>query len=87
MTEKKMPIPGQKVGPPTEEELKAERQRAIDEKLKIIKDLNSIAFPISATVFTHGQTWTIRNKAFWKQLQGKDDHVQKFLLDYLSEQK
>lgn len=87
MAEKKMPIPGQNVGEPTEEELKNEMQRIVEEKRSIIADLNKIKYPLSATLFTHNGTWTIRNVAFWKALNKRDEDIIKFMEQYLIEKK
>lgn len=87
MAEKKMPIPGQPKGPPSPEELKAEQVRVVEEKKKIIQDLNKIKYPLSTTVFTHGQTWTIRNTAFWKAMQKRDEDIVEFMEKYLTDNK
>ena len=83
--EKEEKLDGIPTGPFTEEELKAEKERIAQEKIKIISDLNKIKYPINATVFTHGQSWTVRNEAFWKAMQQKDEDLLKFMHNYLSE--
>lgn len=85
--QEKVPIPGTPIGEMTPEELKAEQQRIVDEKLKIIKDLNSINYPISATVFTHHSTWTIRNIAFWNAMKNRDEKTIEFMEKYLTDNK
>lgn len=66
------------------EELKAERQRIAEEKKRIIAQLNEIKYPLSATVYTHGQPWSIRNITFWKNFQKRDEDIIKFLDEYLT---
>lgn len=87
MSETKMPVMGQKVGEMSPEELKAEQQRTVEEKKKIINDLNKIKYPLSVTVFSHHGTWTIRNKEFWKAMQKRDDQIVDFMEKYLTERK
>lgn len=72
---------------PEEVELTAHQLKEIREKKEIIKQLNDIKWAISATVFSHNMTWTIRNKAFWLSLKGKDEAVQEFIEKYLTEVK
>jgi len=69
----------------SQEELQANKQKTVTEKLKIIDDLNKMNVPVSATVFSHGQPWSIRNKAFWKELQGRDESIIKFMQQYLTD--
>lgn len=80
------PIPGQNLGF-TPEELEAEHVKIVKEKQKIIADLNKISYPLSVTVFSHGKSWTIRNIAFWKAMQEKDEKVVEFMETYLTESK
>lgn len=87
MAEQKQPIPGQKVGEPTLEELKANELKMVQEKKRIIDDLNKIAYPLSVTVFSHQQTWTIRNIAFWKAMQKRDTDITEFMEQYLQEKR
>ena len=86
MTKKTELIPGQNLGF-TPEELEAENQRLVKEKLKIIEDLNKIKYPLSVTVFAQNQTWTIRNLAFWKAMADRDEKIVEFMEKYLTEQK
>ena len=79
-------IPGQAMGF-TPEELEAETQRIVKEKLEIIKQLNAIKYPLNATVFGQNQSWTIRNKAFWVAMSDKDEKVIEFMEKYLSSEK
>jgi len=75
----------QKLGKFTPEELKAEEERIIIEKRSIIRDLNKINHPISATVFTHGRTWTIRNISFWQAMNKRDEEKKDFMEKYIKE--
>lgn len=70
-----------------EQELDARTLKEIEEKRSIIEALNQIKYPINATVFSHGMTWTMRNIAFWQSLKGKDEKVQEFIETYLTERK
>jgi hypothetical protein len=74
-------------GTEVSEEIKANHVKEVEEKLKIIKELNSIKYPISATVFTHGKSWTIRNESFWKSMQSRDGMLLEFMEKYLIEEK
>jgi len=69
------------------DELKSIAQKGIDEKLEIVANLNKIAYPLSVTVFSHGGPWTIRNIAFWKELQKGDENMLKFMTEFLTESK
>lgn len=71
----------------TAEELKSLQQKTVEEKLKLIGELNKIAIPLNVTVFSHGGPWTIRNKAFWKQMSQNDEEIVKFMHKFLTEQK
>lgn len=85
--EVEQPLIGVPEGGFTEEDLKAERLRIVEEKKKIIADLNKIQYPLNVTVFTHGAAWTVRNVAFWKAMQKRDEDVLDFMEKYLSENK
>lgn len=67
------------------EDLKAEQERIAIEKRSIIRDLNKIKHPISATIFTHGKTWTIRNIAFWQAMNKRDDEIVNFMETYTAD--
>jgi len=71
----------------TEEELKNAQEKITAEKLKIIKDLNKIKYPLSVTVFSHHGTWTIRNETFWQQLKKRDETMIDFMEKFLTEKK
>lgn len=75
------------VGKFTEEELKAQHEKIAQEKRSIMQDLNKIKYPLNVTVFTHGQSWSFRNKAFWDAMQKRDDEVLEFMETYLNEKK
>lgn len=75
------------IGEFTEEELKAERKRIVEEKISIIRDLNKIRYPLQVTVFAHGKPWSIRNEEFWKVFKKGDEDVMDFMLRYLMEEK
>jgi hypothetical protein len=85
MAEQKVPIPGVPVEA-SEEQLKAEKQRMVDERLKIIDQLNQIKLPLQVTVFSPQGPWTIRNVEFWKFLQQKDEQVTKYMEEYLAKE-
>lgn len=85
--EKAFPHNGIPIEEMTEEQLENERQRIVKEKMQIIGDLNKIKYPINATVFTHGSTWTIRNKSFWESMKRSDESVLEFMQNYLQERK
>lgn len=87
MTQKKVPIPGHPVGEMQQEVLLNEKQKMAEEKLAIIEEINKLSFPCNVTVFTHGESWTFRNSKFWKLMQKKDDDVNKFLVEYLTNTK
>ena len=80
-------IPGQFEGEFTEEKLLAENQRIAKDKKRLIGEFNKINTPLMVTVYDHGKPWTIRNKAFWKALQQRDDIMTEFMEKYLSEAK
>jgi hypothetical protein len=84
MSKQDMPLLGIPEGEFDEEAIKAERQRIIDEKMKIINEINSIKHPIAVTVFDHGRPWTFRNKAFHKMIMKSDDEMVKFFTEYLA---
>lgn len=81
------PIPGQTIGEFTPEEIKAEQKRQIEQKKKIIAQLNEIKHPLNATIFDQGGAWTIRNTAFWIAMQKRDEDVIEFMEKYLTEKK
>lgn len=80
--EKKQKLPGQdeKFTP---EELKTIREKEVKENLKLIEDLNKIKVPLSVTVFKGNQSWSIRNIAFWKAMNDRDDKVIEFMEKFL----
>lgn len=80
--EKKQEIPGQdeKFTP---EEIKSIREKEVKENIKLISDLNKIKVPLSVTVFKGNRTWSIRNIAFWKAMNDRDDKVVEFMEKYL----
>jgi hypothetical protein len=82
----KLEKPGSTLGF-SEEELKAERDRIAAAKRKVIADINKINVPISYTVYDHNGTWSMRNVAFWRAIQQKDEKVVEFLEKYLTENK
>lgn len=81
------PIPGKPVGQFTPEQLKAEQVREVEQKRSIIRDLNKINYPISAQVFTHSRTWTIRNMAFWQAMNKRDEEIIDFMEKYIKDEK
>lgn len=84
---KKQSVITKEVGDFQEEELKATEQRIVEEKLQLIADLNKIKVPLSVQVFSHHGSWSIRNKAFWQAMNGRDDKVMEFMEKYLTEKK
>ena len=69
------------------EEMLSNQQKLVEEKKKIISDLNKIKVPISATVFSHNGAWTIRNIEFWKQFKKRDEEIVEWMEKFLTESK
>lgn len=86
MAEKeKVPLQGVPDGEFQNEELKDNHKLIVEEKLKIISQLNEIKVPLQATVFAHGKTWNIRNIAFWQVFKKGDSDIVEFMEKYLQE--
>ena len=79
-------VPGIPVEEMTEEELKSIQQKQAEQKKALIAELNKIAVPVQATFFIEPRPFTIRNIAFWKEMQKKDEMVTEFMDKYLTEQ-
>lgn len=86
-SEQKFQVNTKPIGEWTPEEIKAEEQRIAQQKRSIIRDLNKINYPISATVFTHNRTWTIRNISFWQHMNKRDEEILDFMEKYITEEK
>jgi len=68
-----------------EQELKAEKVRVVERNKEIVKILNTIGEPVMATIYTAEGRWSIRNIAFWKAMEKKDNGVVEYMEKYLKD--
>lgn len=62
-----------------EEEMKSAAEKKAEEVNKVADQLNQIKVPLSATMYSHGMIWTLRNISFWESLKNKDEEFIKLI--------
>lgn len=55
------------------DQLEANRSKRKRDVKRVADTLNKIQFPVTATVYSHGMQWTIRNVAFWEALKKQEE--------------